>query len=374
VRINTRINGLDGIRGIAILSVLLLHHKLFNNGWMGVDLFFVLSGFLITGILRKDRDRAFFWKRFYIKRATRILPPMLLTCLLTFIFTPGAKLITILGYVFTLGGIIDLDPSRFIEPVGPMWSLAVEEHFYLVWPFVVRFLNKKQALALLAAVLVLDPLLRAAFSHPMPTAALSVTYFLTPFRIDEMAFGCLLALLLEGQAATEILRRVSGASFLAATGIYFGLWFKLQHIYFYPGGHTKLFDSLGYWLVALASFFLIAHVYLNRDSLTARLLSFGPLAFLGRISYGVYLYHILIRAFIMWFLGIDSQRLAFVFDFPLIVLLSWISFKYYEQPLIEWGRSRAEMLGVPTVQASPEGLPQGVRSNNVVVMHRQDYL
>jgi peptidoglycan/LPS O-acetylase OafA/YrhL len=208
----------------------------------------------------------------------------------------------------------------------------------------------------------------------MPTAALSVTYFLTPFRIDEMAFGCLLALLLEGQAATEILRRVSGASFLAATGIYFGLWFKLQHIYFYPGGHTKLFDSLGYWLVALASFFLIAHVYLNRDSLTARLLSFGPLAFLGRISYGVYLYHILIRAFIMWFLGIDSQRLAFVFDFPLIVLLSWISFKYYEQPLIEWGRSRAEMLGVPTVQASPEGLPQGVRSNNVVVMHRQDYL
>jgi peptidoglycan/LPS O-acetylase OafA/YrhL len=374
VQINTRISGLDGIRGIAILSVLLLHHKLFNNGWMGVDLFFVLSGFLITGILRKDRDRTFYWKRFYIKRATRILPPMLLTCLLALIFTPGAKLMLVLGYVFTLGGIIDLYPKIFIEPIGPLWSLAVEEHFYLVWPFVVRFLNKKQALALLAAVLVFDPLLRAAFSHPMPTANLSVTYFLTPFRIDEMAFGCLLALLIEDQSYAKILARFSGFGLLASTAIYFGLWFKLQHIYFYPGGHTKLFDSLGYSLVAFASFCLVAHVYLNRDSFIARLLSFGPLAFLGRISYGVYLYHLLIRECIMWFLGIDSQKLAFVFDFPLIVLLSWLSFKYYEQPLIEWGRKRAEMLGVAQGQASSEVSRQGVRPGNVVVMHRQDYL
>lgn len=368
-----RINGLDGIRGIAILSVLLLHHKLFNNGWMGVDLFFVLSGFLITGILRKDRARPFYWKRFYIKRATRILPPMLLTCLLTLLFVPGAKLIVILGYIFTLGGIIDLDPKHFIEAVGPMWSLAVEEHFYFVWPFAVRFLNKKHALALLGAVIVLDPLLRMAFSHPMPTAALSVTYFLTPFRIDEMAFGCLLAILIEDQKPKAILTRLSAAGFVAVTGTYFGLWLKLHHIFFYPGGHTKLFDSMGYWLVALASFFLVAHVYLNRDSLTARLLSVGPLAFLGRISYGVYLYHILIRSLIMWSLGISSQRLAFVFDFPLTLLLSWVSYKYYEQPLIDWGRRRAESFEAnagPTLSQAPW---QSVGPSNVAVMQRQDY-
>jgi peptidoglycan/LPS O-acetylase OafA/YrhL len=354
--------------------VLLLHHKIFNNGWMGVDLFFVLSGFLITGILRKDRDRAFYWKRFYIKRATRILPPMLLTCVLAFIFTPGAKLWLVLGYIFTLGGIIDLYPKIFIEPIGPLWSLAVEEHFYLVWPFAVRFLHKKHALALLGAVIVFDPLLRAAFSHPMPTANLSVTYFLTPFRIDEMAFGCLLALLIESETYAKILARYSGIGLAAATVLYFGLWFKLQHIYFYPGGHTKLFDSLGYSLVAFASFCLVAHVYLNRDSFTARFLSFGPLAFLGRISYGIYLYHLLIREFIMWFLGIDSQKVAFVFDFPLIVLLSWVSFKYYEQPLIEWGRRRAAMLDRAHVQALPDAQQQGGYPNNLVVLHRQDSL
>jgi peptidoglycan/LPS O-acetylase OafA/YrhL len=369
-----RISGLDGIRGLAILSVILLHHKYFNNGWMGVDLFFVLSGFLITGILRKDRNREHYWKRFYIKRATRILPPMLLTCVLTYLFIPGAKLIIILGYIFTLGGFIDLNKARFIEPVGPLWSLAVEEHFYLVWPFVVRFLSRKRALALLAAILVAGPLLRMAFSHPMPTADLSVTYFLTPFRIDEMAFGCLLALLIEDQTAAAFLRRFSGVGFLLATGIYLCAWIKLHHIYFYPGGHTKLFDSMGYWLVALASFCLVAHVYLNRDSVTARLFSFPPLAFLGRISYGVYLYHILIRAFIMWAMGIDSQRLAFVFDFPLTILLSWISYKYYEQPLVEWGRRRAQSLGRGTDSSLAGASEAGVRPSNLIVLQSQNLL
>ncbi len=335
---------------MAILSVLLLHHKLFNNGWMGVDLFFVLSGFLITGILRKDKDRRFYWKRFYIKRATRILPPMLLTCLLTYIFIPNAKLITILGYIFTFGGIIDLDPSRFIEAVGPFWSLAVEEHFYLVWPFAVRFLNRRQAMVLLSFLIVFIPLLRMVFSHPMPTAALSVTYFLTPFRIDEMAFGCFLALLIENPVSAELLRRYSGVGFISVAVIYFCTWIKLHHIYFYPGGHTKLFDALGYWLIAFASFCLVAHVYLNRESLTARLFSISPLAFLGRISYGIYLYHILIRTLILWCLGMDSkaiesQRTAFIFDFPITVIISWISYKYYEKPLIDWGRKRAEKLG-----------------------------
>jgi peptidoglycan/LPS O-acetylase OafA/YrhL len=369
-----RINGLDGIRGIAILSVLLLHHKLFNNGWMGVDLFFVLSGFLITGILRKDRDRDFYWKRFYIKRATRILPPMLLTCVLTYIFIPGAKLLVILGYIFTFGGIIDLNPHRFIEPVGPLWSLAVEEHFYFVWPFVIRFLSRKQALMLLAGVLVAGPVLRMAFSHPMPTAALSVTYFLTPFRVDEMAFGCLLALLTENKLATVVLARFSLAGFIAATGIYFFAWFKLQHIYFYPGGHTKLFDSMGYWLVALAGFCLVAHVYLNQESFLARFLSFAPLTFLGRISYGVYLYHILIRTFIMWYLGINSQRLAFVFDIPLTLVLSWLSYKYYEQPLITWGRKRAEGLGITSSTAITASTQPNLVPTTAVAFGRQNYL
>lgn len=340
-----RFHSLDGLRGVAIIMVLLLHHKLFNNGWMGVDLFFVLSGFLITGILRKDRNKAFFWKRFYIKRSTRILPPMVLTCLLAYIFTPGASLLVILGYLFTLGGFIDLDKKIFIEPVGPTWSLAIEEHFYLAWPFVIRFMTRKRALVLLLSLLVMVPLLRLAYSHPMPTADLSVTYFLTPFRVDEMAFGCLLALLTEDPLASDLLKHWSKWGFWAIISIYLGTWIQLNHIQFYPGGHTKLFDSMGYWLVALASFFLIAHLYLNHSGVAARLFSFGPLAWLGRISYGVYLYHILLRALVMKSLHIDSQRMALVYDFPVTICASWLSFRYFEQPIIAWGRRRAGRLG-----------------------------
>jgi peptidoglycan/LPS O-acetylase OafA/YrhL len=72
------IDSFDGIRGVAILLVLIMHAGWFDTGWVGADLFFVLSGFLITRILRKSRSEPFYWRRFYIKRATRILPPLLL--------------------------------------------------------------------------------------------------------------------------------------------------------------------------------------------------------------------------------------------------------------------------------------------------------
>ena len=200
-----RINSLDGLRGIAILSVLLIHHGLFNNGWMGVDLFFVLSGFLITQLLRKDRFEPLFWKRFYIKRATRILPPLVLTVALGYAFTPGAKALIALGYLLSFSGFIELTRHHILA-LGPLWSLAVEEHFYLVWPFAVRFLSRRHLFFVLAVIIVGVPLLRLFFSHPMPMAQLSPIYFLTPFRIDEMAFGCLLAVLLESQRATTFLQ------------------------------------------------------------------------------------------------------------------------------------------------------------------------
>ena len=112
-----RIDSLDGLRGVAILAVLLYHHDLFDNGWMGVDIFFVLSGFLITGILRKESKDKFYWKRFYIQRATRILPPALLIVLLACLLAPGAKPLVCLGYLLTLGGVIDLQKNYLNLPL-----------------------------------------------------------------------------------------------------------------------------------------------------------------------------------------------------------------------------------------------------------------
>jgi peptidoglycan/LPS O-acetylase OafA/YrhL len=329
---------------------------------MGVDLFFVLSGFLITGVLRKDSENPSYWKRFYVKRATRILPALLITLLLTFVFVPGVRLTVLLGYCATLGGLLDLHTATFIEAVGPLWSLAVEEHFYLIWPFAIRYLNRTQQLMLLGGLIIGTPLLRFAASHPMPTADLSVIYFLTPFRMDEMAYGCLLALMIESPRIATMLRRWSGLSFLLTGGLYLALWVHLQHIYFYPGGHTKLFDSIGYSLVALASTALLSHLYLNEKCAAGRILSWPPLAWLGKVSYGVYLYHILIRTAVMAALHVSSQRIAFLFDLPLILVLSWLSFRYYEEPLMAWGRRRlSEIAGSKkpamepfTTEAGPE--------------------
>ena len=105
------IDSLDGVRGIAILLVLSMHGGWFDNGWIGVDLFFVLSGFLITGILRRTRSEPFYWRRFYIKRATRILPPLLFGIAVTVLLWPHQSPIAIAGYVLSLGNVVDM--TRF---------------------------------------------------------------------------------------------------------------------------------------------------------------------------------------------------------------------------------------------------------------------
>ncbi len=336
-----RIDSLDGLRGVAILSVLLIHHGLFNNGWMGVDLFFVLSGYLITQILRLERGERFYWRRFYIKRATRILPPMVLTILLAYLFTPGASALAAVGYLLSMSGFLELTKYH-ITPLGPLWSLAVEEHFYLAWPFAVRFLPRRSLVGALLLLICVVPLLRLVFSHPVPMAQLSPIYFLTPFRIDEMGFGCLLALLAESPLGADLLTIWSKWLFLAFSAIYLGLWVHFHHIAFFPGAHTKLFDSVGYSLVAVICFAAIAHIRFNPRSWASRLLSFKPLVWIGRISYGVYLYHLLVKTLVMWATGISSERAVFLLDVPVVLLLAWLSFTYYELPIMRWGKTRAD--------------------------------
>jgi peptidoglycan/LPS O-acetylase OafA/YrhL len=343
-----RLNSLDGLRGVAIILVLLMHHRLFNNGWMGVDLFFVLSGFLITEILRAGRAENFYWRRFYLKRVTRILPPLILTVLLAYIFTPGASMFVALGYLFSISGFLELTKYH-ITPLGPLWSLAVEEHFYLLWPFAVRFLPRRSLLGIVLFLILGVPLLRFVVSHPMPMAELTPIYFLSPFRMDEMAFGCLLAVLLESRQFASRFKASSKWFALATSSAYLFLWIRLHHIYFFPGAHTKFFDTLGYSMLALFCFFTIAHVRLNPHSWTSRVLCFKPLVFIGRISYGIYLYHLLIKSLIMWGTGIGSEHIAFLFDMPAIVILSWFSFKYYETPIMRWGKRRADAYLTPAL-------------------------
>jgi peptidoglycan/LPS O-acetylase OafA/YrhL len=179
--VREKIPQLDALRGIAILLVIAhnatLHygttsylHPLFDRGWMGVDLFFVLSGFLISGILLDTKESPNYFKNFYARRVLRIWP--LYYCLLAFMFvvlphasaSQGAAIFAKSSpwwaYPFFLQNFLLPLSTDAAGPLGVTWSLAIEEQFYLVWPIIVRFLSKRQVAILAMVEIAASPFLR----------------------------------------------------------------------------------------------------------------------------------------------------------------------------------------------------------------------
>lgn len=208
-----KIPQLDGVRGVAILIVLAhnLHgfysppfSLLTTYGWMGVDLFFVLSGFLITGILLDSKPSKNYFRNFYARRCLRIWPlyysllilmlfviPHVKPEVATEIFHRGRPL---WSYPFFLQNFLVADPSMSVGPLGVTWSLAVEELFYIFWPLFVHFLPLRRLELCAWTVLICSPLLRLYFvSH-------SWLIYSNPFcRLDGLMAGGLLAILIRKQ-------------------------------------------------------------------------------------------------------------------------------------------------------------------------------
>jgi peptidoglycan/LPS O-acetylase OafA/YrhL len=205
-----RVADLDGVRAIAIWMVLLLHALygfpnaagaldfipapillVLSHGWLGVDLFFVLSGFLITGILLGSKHRQHYFRNFYIRRVLRIMPVYFAAVFVWVLLYRGY------GRYFLLSSVFGANLSMLLHiptPHGPgvLWSLAVEEHFYLLWPLVV-FLVNRRTLAVIAGILFLGmPLLRGYFAYRGMNPEL--IYMLSWFRFDGLATGAMLAI------------------------------------------------------------------------------------------------------------------------------------------------------------------------------------
>lgn len=212
---SARIGALDGVRGLAILLVLLFHAMFFGVplpgaapldaaapypraaalGWCGVDVFFVLSGFLITGILLRSKEAPHYFRNFYARRALRIFPLYyVVIVLLLFVLerppaTAAEKASYLLYYQnvrYAFWGEGQFDPARLVT-----WSLAIEEQFYLVWPAVVWFASRR-ALARLCVVAIVVAI---ASRWLLVAGGLHATHFLTPCRLDTLAAGALLAIL-----------------------------------------------------------------------------------------------------------------------------------------------------------------------------------
>ena len=335
-----RVESLDGIRGVAILMVLISHAGWFTNGWVGVDLFFVLSGYLITGILRKSTSDPFYWRRFYIKRATRILPPFVLGIVVVGLLWPHASFIVLGGYLLSLGNLMNI--SRFdILPLDHFWSLSVEEHYYLFWPLAVLTLSRRRLQWLLAAIIVAEPVIRFAFTFVLTRHDINPIYFLTPFRIDGIALGSLLALMLEQNCWRERLKRCAGPGAIVGAAVFMTLWTVLGHIHFFPFSFNPIFNAIGYWLVAVTAFFLVAHACVLPDSLLTRLLRNRMLVALGTISYGVYVYHWILMTLVKHYFTSLTSLQAGIGNILCSILIAAILFRVYERPITMWGKRMA---------------------------------
>jgi peptidoglycan/LPS O-acetylase OafA/YrhL len=287
---------LDSARGLAILLVLLYHGvappvsgelsrggrvflEISQHGWVGVDLFFVLSGFLITGILIDSRSRQDYYRRFYVRRVLRILPAFY------------AMLIVLLigGWIswrFSLLSVLFLANSTPLAGIpiqyGPLWSLAVEEHFYMLWPAVVRKVTFLGLILTMAAIVVATPMLRSIDFIRTGEPANWVRLY-TWFNLDGLALGALLALWLRMPSFSRTqLRRVALPLLLAGSAVFVVvLWHPLANA------------ALSITASNIASAGLLSCMLLAGTGRWAALVDRPFLKFLGFISYGLYLVHVL---------------------------------------------------------------------------------
>ena len=320
-----RIVQLDGLRAIAVLMVFFSHAYRSQVLWTGVDLFFVLSGFLITCILcnhRKQLRLSDYLASFYQRRVRRILPPYLLFLgLVTLLFGVGwiHQWYLFLFFMNTAG----FGELRNHYPVAILWSLAVEEQFYAVWPFAVYLLDET-ALAWLAGGLVMAaPLLRwiatAFFQRHWNI------HSATPFRVDLLAAGALIGIAWRNhRTIIEALGRygllIAG---LAGAPLLLFSWYP----WFQPSAETVLVNVCVYELS------LIAYVGILLWALSGRgacILTLRPMVYIGRISYTFYLVHLTAITILRKYLPHHSGFLALATS----VAYAALSWHLIERPIL----------------------------------------
>jgi peptidoglycan/LPS O-acetylase OafA/YrhL len=289
------IPSLDGIRGAAVLLVLLYHARVpgFLGGLIGVDLFFVLSGYLITSLLIDEHAKSgtIALGRFWARRACRILPALVVFLavglLLTAFLAPADFSSQTLNAWYILTFSYNWIIAYVWQPsVGNLtlhcWSLAVEMQYYLIWPPILLFFLKRQGRGLpwfLGGMIVFSLALRimlAVTGQPFDRI-----YFATDTRLDGLLLGTLLAHLMARPAAKFSV----GPGAVAVALI--GLAFLIGHDGFYDI-RAQVADPL---LAGLFSFAVIAYVAAHPASRTAKALSSRWLVWLGQISYGLYIWH-----------------------------------------------------------------------------------
>jgi peptidoglycan/LPS O-acetylase OafA/YrhL len=356
-----RVLELDGFRAIAVLMVL-VHHLFYGwptpalsrlpgiiraplgRGWLGVDLFFVLSGFLITGILIDSRESEHYFRNFYTRRVLRIVP-LYLTCILIMYFGyPGA------GAYFRLSLLYLANFAYFFHvkvPHGPgiFWSLAVEEHFYLVWPLVVRLFNGVWLLCFTALIVMGTPILRGVCAHFGMNPELQI-YPYSFFRFDGLALGAMLAIWVRSRyysrsSAWTLAGLLLGTSLLIfLAGLPFGI----------TGSKTVAGTAFHYTQAEFVFAGLMALALAYRGSKFTAFLRWRPARITADLSFCIYLIHLTVGDFYYRLLHAmhfdDVARLGAVGSLVLRILvlvtvtfaLAALSKRFLEDPFLRLKR------------------------------------
>jgi peptidoglycan/LPS O-acetylase OafA/YrhL len=359
-----RIPALDGVRGLAIGLVLCWHFivsplrgglqnhvclsRIIDFGrfsWSGVDLFFVLSGFLIGGILLDASQSPAYFSTFYARRAYRIIPPYAALILATVALIPHFGHLgwptyanEFLYYVlflqnFRMAGTGSFGPLG----LGMTWSLAVEEQFYLTLPLIVRNVSRRILVRLLLGAVVAAPLLRIAAMQFLKMSWIAA-YVLLPCRADALCLGVLIAVAMRDPLAwAKIVANRKYVYLGFAITASAGLWLMASNVEPFA---MQLF-GLEYSLLALLYSFLLMSTLLS--PWLSSLFSFTPFRLLGSIAYGLYLYQSLVGFVVerTWAYfkpaGPAVNLQTSVLSFVLSLGLATISWKYFEKPLVKRG-------------------------------------
>jgi len=363
----------DGLRAVAIISVLLFHvdERTYSLGWTGIILFFVLSGYLITGILLDSKGEPHYFRNFYVRRTLRIFPAYYLLLLLTFLalylLAPSHPAVgsgaTEWSYFLLYVQNYWMGSNSFRTPLSSLlahtWTLAIEEQFYLIWPVVVYLLNRKALGALCLGLLVISPIVRiwtlATTDNPFLTLAT------LPGQCDALALGALIAVLSRSTTVLRWIDRRAAIYFDAAAHkkrwcIYLLLLSLVPVSALVAGTGWQAYVNPDRWLRSSGNFAFITLLSLFFAALLlAALNNVPPLSnvlgsrfptHIGRISYGIYLYHILTfnlcdallarLASQLQFLGKGLPFFIFatVLKFVALYVIAISSYRYVERPFL----------------------------------------
>jgi peptidoglycan/LPS O-acetylase OafA/YrhL len=371
-RFGGHLPALDGVRGVAILAVLLFHfvaqttatnsfervvNRVLNYGSLGVDLFFVLSGFLITGILYDARANPHYFRNFYMRRVLRIFPLYYFVLAVVFLVLPlvpalrETHLVSLRehqwwAWLYAVNIYLSLKGAWALSYIEHFWSLAVEEHFYLVWPFVVWLLAARPRSLLMTAALVAACSFVARVLASAAGVSIVTTTVLTPFQLDALCLGALFAVWLRQPGGEEGVRRAL-VPLAVAGALVAGLTYAVQ--LFTDAGRSVSLPVRGGSFRVLFAVLLIWAIFAPIASPFSRFFCSRTMTVLGKYSYGLYVYHHFFSYFMIRH-GTEFALARFVGSHTLAVWLqaaagialsmavAWASYEWLEKRFLDLKR------------------------------------